>query len=573
MITSSNPASLHTGNRGTRAERRPRVATTRETDQLPPRSANACDSTPPDNKAGTWIPAPKDPCLRKRETAFLYREPSVGKRVEQTRVGSLRAKAARGVLLMIVLNVLGTLLARVIQIVMPLYLLPADFGIFALAVLFSGLLAMFADLGLSTALIPRRERFDEAADTAFTLSLVVALGLVACSIGVGWLASQAYAEPRLGLPVLVLSISLVFQAIAMVPRVVANRALQFGRAAIPDNVGKSIGATLTLGLAIVGFAYWSPVYGTVLGAAVGATMQLTLSAWRPRFRLDPRLARELVRFGQFVMLAVLANFIARSIDNAIVGLVLGVAPLGYYAVAYSWGVYLTSNLTSLLAPVGYPLMAKIADAPARLKRALAENLRYFGYVAYCLTFGIVVFAPDFVSSFYGPTWAPSIVPMQLLAPTGILIGYSAICGNALYALGKSRAVFAATWAEVLALVLLVPPATIFFGLAGTCVAALVGGLVIVIRMGRRVGTLIGFSRSDWNGVTYHAFWAGAAASAVGIGLSLLLPTNVPTLFAEVGLFILTYVVLLQVLTRGSFLADLGQVLRLAVTPRKPEERP
>src|SRR5438094_4531499 len=136
------------------------------------------------------------------------------------------------------------------------------------------------------------------------------------------------------------------------------------------------------------------------------------------------------------MLAGFANYIAHSIDNAIVGYVLGIAPLGYYSFAYSWGVYLTSNLTSVLSPVGYPVMASVARTQDRLRRALSENIRYFTYVAACLTFGVLTFASVFVRSFYGRQWQPSSLLIQLLAPVGTPLGSYPFWRRPLYALGK-----------------------------------------------------------------------------------------------------------------------------------------
>src|SRR5439155_818117 len=218
--------------------------------------------------------------LCEADGALYIARPQSAITVEPT-TGSLRPKAARGVLQMIVLRVIGTALARVAQFILPLCLLPSDFALFALA--------------------------------------TVCMGLFFLSFAMFW-------------------------------RLTPLRALPFGRASIPDNFGKWVGVVLAVGLAILGFGYWSLLYGAITGTAIGGVSQVAWSLlrepkWRPRLAFDPAIARSLMRFGQFVMLAGFANYIAHSIDNAIVGYVLGIAPLGYYSFAYSLGVYLTSNLT------------------------------------------------------------------------------------------------------------------------------------------------------------------------------------------------------------------------------------
>src|SRR5438132_11212044 len=146
--------------------------------------------------------------------------------VEPT-TGSLRPKAARGVLLMIVLSVIGTALARVAQFILPLFLLPSDFGLFALATFFMGLLSLFAVLGLSTGLVSKREGFDTAANTAFTLRLLTTCSLFASSLGVGWIASRLYGQPELNLLIIGLAVGLFFHSYTMVPTVSSDRAILF----------------------------------------------------------------------------------------------------------------------------------------------------------------------------------------------------------------------------------------------------------------------------------------------------------------------------------------------------------
>jgi len=477
---------------------------------------------------------------------------------------SLRQQAARGFLVVFSLKIAGTVVARVSQLILPLFLLPSDFGILALAFFFSGLLAMIADLGISADLVRRKDRLEEAFDTALVLRIVLAVILVGVSAVIGWAASLAYQDPRVALPVVILSLGLVFQALSMVPRVISTRNLDFIRATLPDSLGKFAAAALTIGLAVVGFAYWSGVYGAVIGAFVGMTLQIVSSAWRPRFRFRRDLAREIVGFGKFVTFAVLANFVAHSVDSLIVGAILGISPLGFYVVAYSWGVYFTSNLSSVLSPLTYPVLSRVSDDPSRLKRAFAENMRYFGYIAACLSTGVATFAPMFVRSFYGPEWAPVIDPMRILPVTGLLLGYAAIMADALTAVGRSRTVFIINWIEVGIVLVLLPLGTVYGGLIGASVATSIGASFVAISLARLCSRRIRMAYSDWFDVLSRPAIAAATALLVGTMWTILVPPSVWALLVGLTLFIGVYIGVLQTSTRGRFLADLRELLRLAV---------
>lgn len=480
-------------------------------------------------------------------------------------VVSLRREAARGLLLVTVLKILGTITGRISLIILPLFLLPFDFGIFALAVVFAGILSVVGDMGMSTELVRRKKRFAEAANTAFSLRILLALGLLAASVAVGWGASIIFSEPRLALPVVVLAIGLPLQAIGMVPRIVATRALDFRRAAVPDSVGKFTGALGTIALAMFGFAYWSPVYGTVLGIAVGTVLLLSFSRWRPRWEFHSELARDVTTFGKFVMLTTFSNLVAHSLPNAIVGLFLGVAPLGYYVIAYSWGVQFSSGVSSILISVGYPVLARVSGTPARMKHVFKENIRYYGYVGAYLAVGIAVLAPMFVSALYGDVWKPAIAPMQVLAITGLLLGCSAIAGNALYAAGRPRTVFNVSWLEAGLILLLLPPATFFGGLLGASLAALVGASVLTFGLTLSSNRELGLTWADWSEVIKRPTVAGSIMAVVGAPLAFLLPSSIPNVLLVGGVISGVYVSVLQLLSRGVFLSDLKAAIRLALS--------
>lgn len=478
----------------------------------------------------------------------------------------LREKGARGVLLVAGLKVIGTLVGRTSQIVLPLYLLPSDFGIFALAVFFFGFLNLASELGMSTDLQRRKVYFEEAAESAFTLRFVLAWVLLGLSLPVGTVVSVLYVDTRLMWPLVVLSVGLLFHAFAMVPRTIASRALDFRRAAIPDSVGKSSGAVVSIGLAILGFAYWSPVYGSLAGAALGAGLQILATRWRPRFAYRRDLAREIIRFGRFVTFASLANFVAHSVDNAIVGLLLGVAPVGFYVFAYSWGVYATSNLTSVFSAVAYPVMSQVSGDRGRFNRVLLENLRYYGYAGFCVSGAVALLAPLMIASIYGSTWGPAALPMQILAPVGLVLGYGGVFADGLYALGRSRTVSRFSWLEVAVVIALVPPATLLGGIAGTSTAALLGATVLTGGLATAAAGATGLRGRDWLASTRHALVAAILAGAVGVIILFVMPPTLLSLGIGAVAYVGLYLIILQILTGGTLLAELRSVVRIALRP-------
>jgi len=472
----------------------------------------------------------------------------------------LRAKAAHGTMVVSILSVIGTLLERLSQFILPLYLMPLDFGLFALAVSFYGVLGIVGELGMTTYLVRVREGFEDVARTAFVLRLGLSLVLIVGSVGLGWVASHVYADSRLLIPIVVLAMGLILQSFAMVPRAVAFRKLDFSHAAVPDSVGKFVGVFATIALAIAGFAYWSPVYGMIAGLIVGTSLLIATSRWRPKLGFRPETAQKILRFGGVVALSTFAAFIARFVDYAVVGFFLGVAVLGYYSIAFSWGVNFAGNLSSILTYTSYSILSNVADVPARSRRVYMENLRYYTYLAPCLSIGVAVLAPQLVLGIYGSAWSPAIVVMQILAPVGVLVGYGALASDALYALGRPKIILFVSWLEAAILVTLVPPATILFGLLGTGLAVFIGVTIVTALMTRHAARALGISRADVLPLGRNSAITVLGATVAGFAVSSLLPASFPALVVGTATIVFFYVGIWQLLTRGRYLEDLWKVI-------------
>jgi len=352
----------------------------------------------------------------------------------------LRESAAGGFAVLASLKIAGTIVARLSAIALALLLTPSDFGIFAIATFFVGLLILLADFGLGTELVRRPASPPGTLETAFTIRLVLAVIIVALTPILGYAMGMAYQDMRLASLIPISSIPILLFVFTFPSRTLALHRLQYGRASIPDHLGKMAAPILAIALALLGLGYWSFPFSMIAGATLAVVLALIAVPWRPVIRYDRRVAREVATLGKFIMITSLARTIAGSVDTAYLGFFAGAEMTGFYAVASSWGIYMTSNLSSLLSGVTYPIFVQVQDAKERIARGLQEVVRYYGYLATYLSAGVFILAEPFVVSILGPNWIPTIVPMRVLSVSGFLIGLATIGYDALTAVGMPKLV-------------------------------------------------------------------------------------------------------------------------------------
>ncbi len=480
--------------------------------------------------------------------------------------GSLRTVATQGLLVILAAKIVSIVLAQAAAILLPLWLDPVQFGILGIVYAFVGAIGLAGDFGLSTDLIRRSDDLNVAYETAFSIRTGLGFALLLAAIPAAYLAVVVYQDSRLFLATVLYAVTIPLAAFSLIPRVKATKALDFPRAVLPDQVGKAVVSGVSIALVALGFGYFGPIFGGILGTIVGSILFYKVVPWKPGWRLDPRMARSLVDFSKFVVVASFLAFAVSSLDKLLIGFLLGLTSLGYYLVAFSWAIGLPTSVAAVVSGVAYPIYGRVGpDSPDRLRRAYAETTRLFAYVGFFVSFGVVALAEPFVGVVLGARWQPTVLPMRILAFAGLLVGIAGLSNDLLNALGKSALV-----AEVQLIALIVIAAGLYFG---TTMMGLPGAsIAVVVTFGVLAGVSRYLARRElkptaglaWRKAFIPPSVAGAASLGTSFLLGTFLPIGLPGLIFQFFGYAGTYFAAMEILTNGSFLAELKGVGRLAI---------
>ena len=350
------------------------------------------------------------------------------------------------------------LLARLIS--------PAEFGYFAVAIIAQELAIVITAEGIGTALVQRatvgREHLQAGLWLALATGLVLTVvSLVAASLIVAPLFGARTAEfVRLSSPLFLIA------AAGTVPMALLRRRLAFRRLSMID-VGTSIMRVgVAVALAIAGMEGESLVFG---GIAAGLTT--TVMAWAsapapwPRLRLQA--AREVMSYGLPASIASISWVGFRNCDYAIISARLGAVQAGYYFRAYMLAVEYQKKISIVMGQVGLPLLARSGAGMAAMR---GQMVRLLAILTFPLLGVLAITAPVLVPWLFGSEWAPTVVPMQILAVGGASTLIIDAVGVTLMASGRPRALLGFGFGHFgvyAAAVLIATP----FGLSGVAAAA------------------------------------------------------------------------------------------------------
>ena len=355
-----------------------------------------------------------------------------------------RTGLALSALLVIGMRWSDRLIGLVSTLILARLLVPADFGIIAMASIMVGLIDVLLDLGVHVALIHAKAPTREDYDTAWTLRLIQA-GLSAALIVLFTpLATDYFGDPRVGPVLYVMALSVLLGSAENIGIVDFQKHMAFGQDFRFFFLRRLAGFVVTVAAALWLRSYWAMVIGALSGRMVGVVLSYRMHDFRPRPSLAR--ARQLWSFSQWVLLRNIGVYVATRVDKFVVGR-HGPAGMGSYALADEIAAMPTSELLAPLGRVLFPAFVEQRDRGDDLLRGFSLALGVQSLLAIPAGVGLAMVAPQAVPLLLGEVWLMTVPLIQILALVNVV---GAITHSSIYLLlaqGRVKALAGIAWLE------------------------------------------------------------------------------------------------------------------------------
>ena len=399
----------------------------------------------------------------------------------------IRRRAAAGVAVVGIRNLVIRLLALAGTAVLARLLAPRDFGVFALALAFTSFAALFADAGIGAALIRSKQRPARSVlETVFGFQLLVT-GAIATVIAVA-----AWPFGEIGKVTAVMAASLPLAAFRTPGAVVLERELDY-RPLAKVEVGEAL-AFYGWSIAAVasGWGVWGLATGAVVRSLAGGVM-MTIVA--PVGMLRPRLAlgrvRALIGFGAGYQTSAITTAIRDQGFNLGTAAIGGVSALGVLTLT-SRLLQVPSLLSAPLWRVSYPAFSRLLPGGEDAARLIERGVALLAIGGGGLLAVLVASGPVLVPVVFGPQWDAVNVVLPPAALGLMVAGPVWIVGSGyLYAVGDSVGVVRAVVCNALVLVAIGFTLLPLVGIGALGVGWLAAGLVEALVLGRALSRRTG----------------------------------------------------------------------------------
>lgn len=325
----------------------------------------------------------------------------------------------------------------VVSIILARLLSPEEYGLIGILTIFIALFNAIVDSGFTNALIRKQDASDTDYSTVFytnlVLSIVLATTLFCCAKPI----SAFFEHSELVALTKVMSSVVVINALAIVQRARTTKAIDFKTQTKITFISSLGSGAIGIAMAYMGYGVWALVGQQISNQLLSTIFFWIYNRWMPKFIFSWTSFKEMWAFGSKLLASGLIDTAWKEVYQVVIGKCYSPATLGLYTRAKQFADLCSSNLTSVVQRVSYPVLSSIQDDRIRLKSAYQRVIKTTMLPTFVLMLGMAACAESMIYVLIGEQWLECVPMLQIICTYGMLYPLHALNLNMLQVQGRS----------------------------------------------------------------------------------------------------------------------------------------
>ena len=473
-------------------------------------------------------------------------------------------------------NLVSLFLSRGATTIFTLFLArmlaPEAFGLVAMATVVFELASAIVNSGLGQALIQSKSVSQKDLCTVFYTNLALS-GFVytVLFLGAPYIA-LFYQQPELTLLVQVMGLVVFINATRLVQTAILSRAMNFKLQMKANTFATLLAGVIAVSAAYFGLGVWSLVILMLGQASIASLILWSASSWTPSLMFSVESFKRLFSFGRNLLAEGMLEILFQNSYILLIGRFFSAEATGLYFFAKKISALLSQQLTGAVQLATFPALSTLQDDnSALLQKYRNIMLILLSLVApvMALTAGV---APKVFELIFDEKWMAAVPYLQLLCIVGVLYPVHALNINLLNVKGRSDLVLkVGLFKKTVNTVLLV--SAVPYGVFGIVLSQVIGAILSLVPNMYYSSRLVGYSYFWQLRDMAAPLFSSAAALLIVYVLNNLFVFNISIwggLAASIGVFCLTYFLLIIVFKYDHFKIVIGLILKKSFLRNKPK---
>ena len=350
---------------------------------------------------------------------------------------SLKNKTVKGASWSFIDSIAGQGITFLVGLVLARLLTPEEYGLIGIITIFIAVFNSIVDSGFSNALIRKNDAKDIDYNTVFISNLVVSVVLFGVLFLCAPAISRFFNQPQLISLLRVMGSIVIINASAIIQRTIFVKNVDFKTQTKVSLISSITSGIVGIGMAVSGCGVWSLVGQQISRQFLNSVFLWFYSSWYPKLQFSFQSFKELFSFGWKLLVSGLIDTVWREIYQVVIGKCYAPATLGQYTRAQQFASICSSNLTTVVQRVSFPVLSSVQDDKERLKNGYKRIIKVTMLLAFTLMLGLTAVSEPMILVLVGEQWLPCVPFLQIICLQMMLYPLHSLNLNMLQVQGRS----------------------------------------------------------------------------------------------------------------------------------------
>lgn len=405
---------------------------------------------------------------------------------------SLKDKTVKGVGWSAADAFLGQGVTFIVGLVLARLLSPEEYGLIGIVTIFTTIMFGIVDSGFSNSLIRKLKVTDEDYCTLFIVNMAMSVLMYALLFVSAPAIAHFFERPHLVSLCRVMGLLLIFQALSIVQYTILSRNIDFKTKTKASLISAIISGVIGIVMAFMEYGVWSLVAQQLSKQLLYSVCLWVFNKWWPKVRFSFESFKYMWGFGWKLLLSGLLDRIWAQLYQTVVGKCYSPVTLGQYSRAKEYASIFSSNLTSIVQRVSYPVLSQVQDDKTRMISAYRRVIKTTMFVTATCMISLGAVSDPLIYCLIGSQWHQAATLLPLICISMSLYPLHAINLNMLQVQNRTDIFL---YLEIIKKVITVGPIClgIFINIYWMLIGSIIAGIIAFFLNSYYTGRDLGYS--------------------------------------------------------------------------------
>jgi PST family polysaccharide transporter/teichuronic acid exporter len=353
----------------------------------------------------------------------------------------------------------------------------SDFGLMALVMLVMGFMDLFADMGISVAILHKQKISEKEYSSLYWFNWMMSFALLFIIWIVANIVSSFYQEPQLKFLIPLMGLNLIFTALGRQYATIAQKNLHFRFISLTEIVTSILSLIPAIILALNNFGVYSLIYSALFAGFCSNLCYYLKMKNIHKISLHYKFSetKSFLKIGIYNIGGQILTYFTDQFDVILIGKILGLDLLGIYNLAKNLAMRPAQITNPIITKISIPVFAKIQNDTGTLRNSYLKIVRLLSVINFPVYFFIAILSAPIIKIVYGTDNSSMIYVLSILSMYYMFRFIISPMGGLLIAKGRTDIGFYWNIGITVAV-----PVFIYIGCQYSLIGAAIAHLLIII---------------------------------------------------------------------------------------------